>query len=230
MQPYLFPYLGYYQLVSAVDTFVFFDDVNFINKGWINRNNLLQQGHPSRFTMPLVKATQNKRINEIELSNFNGWRYDLLKTVENSYKKAPYFVFVFNWLKDFLSKDYSYISELASGSVKAVADMLELPTRFINSSTINYKNNETQNGVQKILAICKILNADKYINPKNGVELYDRKEFLSLNKELHFINMHEITYPQFKQNAFVPNLSIIDVMMFNSKNEILKMLAKYELA
>ncbi len=98
MQPYIFPYLGYYQLVHAVDTFVFFDDVNFIMKGWINRNRILQQNEPFKFTVPLIKASQNRLINAIEISDYNRWKSDFLKSIEHSYKKAPEFSSIFPWL------------------------------------------------------------------------------------------------------------------------------------
>jgi WbqC-like protein family len=229
MQPYLFPYLGYFQLVRAVDNFVFFDDVNFINKGWINRNQLLEQNKPSRFTVPLLKASQNRKINEIELSDFPKWRKDFLRAVELNYKKAPFFNFVFNWLNNFFLKDYMHISDLASESVKAVARMLELPTQFKNASSLNYNTGGGQQGAQKILEICKILKAGKYINAKNGKQLYDREQFVSLNIELDFINMKELVYPQFGDNEFVPDLSIIDVLMFNDINQTNHLLTKYSL-
>lgn len=227
MQPYIFPYLGYYQLVSAVDTFVFFDDVNYINKGWINRNQLLHHDSASKFTVPLLKASQNRKINEIKLSGFTKWRKDFLRTVEISYKKAPHFIFVYNWLNDFLLKDYLFISDLAAESVKAISGMLELPAQFKNSNSLNYKNNSTQNGDQKILEICKILGAEKYINPKNGINLYNPNLFNSINIQLNFINMKDVKYQQFKKEYFVPDLSIIDVLMFNDIKETNQLLAKY---
>ena len=229
MQPYIFPYVGYYQLVNAVDTFVFFDDVNFINKGWINRNNLLLQDNPFRFTVPLAKASQNRLINEIELCDFTKWRNDFLKLVETSYRKAPQFSFVFNWLNEFLLKDYVFISDLASDSIKAVAKLLEFPAQFKNSGSLNYKNNSGQNGEQKILEICKMVGGDKYINPKNGIDLYNRDVFNAENIQLNFINMHEINYLQFNKAEFVANLSIIDVLMFNSIDAIKRLLTKYSL-
>ncbi len=229
MQPYIFPYLGYYQLVSAVDTFVFFDDVNYIKKGWINRNNILQQGKPLKFTVPLVKASQNKLINEIEISEYIKWRKDFLKSIELSYKKAPQFSFVFNWLNEFFTREYALISDVAADSVKVVAKLLELPVIFKNSGSLDYKNDISQNGEQKILTICKMLGADTYINPKNGIDLYKHDLFNSENIELKFINMHELTYPQFKSEGFVPNLSIIDVLMFNDIPAIKKLLCKYSL-
>src|SRR5258708_21690699 len=135
MQPYFFPYLGYYQLVNAVDTFVFFDDVNYINKGWINRNQLLHQNKPSRFTVPLLRASQNRKINEIELSDFSAWRKQFLRTLEMNYKRAPFFDFVFTWLTDFLSNDYLCISDLACESIKAVSGLLQLPVQFKKASS-----------------------------------------------------------------------------------------------
>ncbi|MEP6948206.1 MAG: WbqC family protein [Ginsengibacter sp.] len=229
MQPYIFPYLGYYQLVNAVDTFVFFDDVNFIKKGWINRNQLLQQDQALKFTIPLLNASQNRVINEIELSDFGKWRKYFLRSVELNYKKAPHFVFVFDWLNEFFLKDYLFISDLASESVKSVSKLLELQTRFEYSSTLNYKNTNEQNGEQKILKICKILGADKYINPKNGKELYNTQQFDASNIQLNFINMGEVVYTQYKKDKFVPALSIIDILMFNSIQETNELLAKFNL-
>lgn len=229
MQPYIFPYLGYYQLINAVDTFVFFDDVNYINRGWINRNNILQQGRPLKFTVPLVKASQNRLINEIAISEYSKWRQDFLRSVETSYSKAPQFSFVYNWLNKFLTKDYLLISDLASESVKTIAELLELPVVFKNASSLNYKTGNNQNGEQKILRLCKILRADNYINPKNGIDLYNRDLFNSENIELKFINMHDLTYSQFRKKEFVPNLSIIDVLMFNNIPVIKELLCKYSL-
>ena len=229
MQPYIFPYLGYYQLVNAVDTFVFFDDVNYINKGWINHNNILQKDKSLKFTVPLVKASQNKLINEIEISEYDKWRKGFLKSVEINYKKAPQFSFIFNWLNEFFAKEFVLISDLASDSVKEIARLLELSVIFENSSSINYKTDVVQKGEQKILKLCKILKTDKYINPKNGVSLYNKDLFNLENIELKFIDMHEMTYQQFRKNKFVPYLSILDIMMFNSKSEIVKMLDKYDL-
>ncbi|MEO6731345.1 MAG: WbqC family protein [Ferruginibacter sp.] len=230
MQPYFFPYLGYYQLVGAVDSFVFFDDVNFINKGWINRNQLLQQNQPLRFTIPLVKASQNKVINEIELEDFDKWRNGFLKTVEMSYKKAPHFSFMFNWLKEFLFKDdYSLIGDLAAESVKAIARLLDLTTQFKSAASLHYKNGKMQDGPQKVMEICRILGTDTYINAKNGTALYDSQQFAAMNIELKFIDMHEIRYMQFKRDQFVRGLSIIDVLMFNSLAETKQLLTEFSL-
>ena len=230
MQPYLFPYLGYYQLVHAVDKFIFFDDVNYINKGWINRNQILQQNEAYKFTLPLIKASQNRLINEIEIAGYDKWRRDFLKQIAFNYKKSPCFEPVYAWLSDFLmAKEYTMVSELTADSVRAVADLLKLPTEFGYSSRLEYRNDEALDGEGKILKICELTGADHYINPKNGRELYNEQHFRDRNILLNFINMDEIVYRQFKEGAFVPYLSVIDGLMFNTPEELKDLLSKYTL-
>lgn len=229
MQPYIFPYLGYFQLVNAVDTFVFFDDVNFINKGWINRNQLLNNDRSQRFTVSLSKASQNKKINEIHLADFPNWKSNFLKTVELNYKKAPQFKFVFGWLNDFFLKDYLLINELATESIVAVSRLLGLRTEFNRSSALSYLNGSVQTGEQKIIRICKILGADKYINLMNGKDLYNEQNFADENIRLRYIKIDDLAYEQFGKDVFVPNLSIIDVLMFNRVEKIKLLLNDYTL-
>ncbi len=230
MQPYIFPYLGYYQLVQAVDKFVFFDDVNFINKGWINRNRILVNNEDFRFTIPLIKASQNRLINEIEISDFGKWRTDFLRVIESNYKRAPYFGFFNDWLIKFLhEREYSSISELTEESVRSISALLNISTQFIKSSDLDYKASDHSNGQDKIIKICKILKAEHYINPINGMEIYDSERFQSENIILDFIRMNEIIYAQFRNTEFVPALSIIDVLMFVSVEEAKKLLTQYTL-
>jgi hypothetical protein len=230
MQPYIFPYLGYYQLVNSVDTFVFFDDVNFINKGWINRNRILLNNEAFRFTIPLVKASQNKLINEIEVAEFGKWRLEFLKILENSYKKAPCFEFFYDWITNFLNtKVYSSISELTTESIKSVSTLLGISTQFIKSSDLDYKSSDFQTGQDKIIRICKMLKADHYINPNNGMEIYENEKFNSQNIVLDFIRMNEVVYNQFKKSSFVPSLSIIDILMFVNVEEAKMLLGQYML-
>lgn len=230
MQPYIFPYLGYYQLVHAVDKFIFFNDVNFINKGWINRNQILQQNEPYRFTVPLIKASQNRMINEIELADYDKWRKDFLKQIEFNYKKAPQFVDFFGRLQDFLfSREYNLISDLAADSIKMVSDLLQIEVQFDYSGNLNYRDETTDNGQEKILNICAMLGADQYINPKNGTGLYNPELFESKNIKLNFICMDDINYQQFQVEKFVPYLSIIDVLMFNDLEKVNYFLNRYTL-
>ena len=230
MQPYLFPYLGYIQLISAVDTFVFFDDVNFINKGWINRNNILVNGNAHLFTLPLKKASQNKLINEIEISDYTAWKNQFLQQIEFNYKKAPHFDPVFSWLKKTIEiKQYNLLSEFVTDTIKSIAALLELKTKFQYSSQLNYKEKPEMSGQDKVLSICKILNATHYINPKNGQELYNKENFDTENIKLNFILMDDIQYTQFKNKPFVPFLSILDVLMFSGLENTKKLITNYHL-
>lgn len=230
MQPYFFPYLGYYQLLQAADSFVFFDDVNYINKGWINRNNMLQKDKPLLFTVPLLKASQNKLINEIELLDFEKWKGGFLKQVQHNYTKAPFFKNIFPWLnKIFDNQPYTNISQLAIASVRGVASLLTLDVEFRQSSAINYNREGTTNGQDKILDICSALNATHYINAINGKCLYNSEDFVAKDVQLSFIQMHDISYPQWNNTTFVPYLSIIDVLMFNGPENTKKLLQLYSL-
>ena len=230
MQPYVFPYIGYYQLVGSVDKFIFFNDVNFINKGWINRNQILQKNEPYRFTVPLIKASQNRMINEIEIADYDKWRKDFLKQIEFNYKKAPRFTDIFARLHDFLySREYNLIGDLAADSIKMVTDLLKMEVQFYYSGKLNYRDETTNSGQEKILKICGMLGADHYINPKNGTDLYDTGLFESKNIKLNFICMEEIIYPQFDTEKFVPYLSIIDVLMFNEIEKVNYFISRYTL-
>ena len=229
MQPYVFPYLGYYQLAAAVDSFVFFDDVNYIMKGWINRNRILQQKEPFKFSIPLNKASQNRLINEIEIADYGKWKDSFIKLLEYNYKKAPYFSFTSQWMKQFLdTKDYRMISDLAMDSVSELCGLFKLETSFLRSSAIDYRTEGEQGGQAKIMAICKLLGAGMYVNPKNGMDMYDNATFADNNVALKFIIMDDIQYPQF-DNDFHPALSIVDVMMFNDLATIKEMLKKFTL-
>jgi len=133
MQPYLFPYIGYWQLIDAVDTFVILEDVNFINKGYINRNSILVNGKSQQFTLELISRSQNKLINEIEIGNNSK---KLLKTIEMSYKKAPYFKTIFPVIEDILNQKEKNLAKFIGYSLQKVSSYLEIDTQFIYSSNI----------------------------------------------------------------------------------------------
>lgn len=225
MQPYFLPYIGYFQLVAAVDTFVIYDDVNFIKKGWIHRNNILVNGQASLFTIPLSKISQNKLINEVALSEeWAEWVKKILKTVEQSYKKAPHFEEVFELLQIILETPTTQISELATASIQHVCDYLRINTKII--STSSQYNNKQLKAQERILDICLQEKAHHYINPTGGKELYDKELFAENGILLNFIESKRVTYPQFK-NDFVPWLSVLDVLMFNSKEQTNQLLKEY---
>jgi len=223
MQPYFLPYIGYFQLIKAVDKYVIFDDVNYIKKGWINRNNILLNGQNYLFTLSLLGASQNKLINEIFVEQNQS---KLLKTLETAYKKAPYFENVFYVVKNIFDYENKNLANFVGNSIIQIADYLDIKTEFLYSSDIN-KDDELK-GQEKILNICKALNATNYINAIGGQELYDKEIFEQNSIKLNFLKTETIEYQQFK-NDFIPYLSILDVMMFNSAEAINIMLDKFEL-
>lgn len=220
------PYIGYFQLIKAVDKFVVLDDVNYINRGWINRNNILLNGKPHLFTIPLDGASQNKRICDIDVSAEPKWKEKLLKQIELNYKKAPFFSVGLSLFEKAIHAGYQKIAELNSNSIKIICDYLEITTTIVSSS--NRYNNQQLKGQERILDICLQEKVSNYINPIGGTELYDKNLFLSKNIQLNFIKSLPITYKQFN-NEFVPWLSIIDVLMFNDVIVVKKLLNEYEL-
>lgn len=226
MQPYVFPYIGYFQLIKDVDLFVIFDDVNFIKKGWINRNNLLSNGTAIRFTVPLKSASQNKLIRDTIVNDESEWRDDLLKTITHSYKKAPYFESVFPVVQKILDNPENNIAYFNFLSLKEISSYLDLNTNFILSSQI--EKDLSKKGSEKIIEICKSLKATVYVNAIGGIDLYSKESFDKENITLHFLKTNNIEYKQF-DNDFVPWLSIIDILMFNSKEKTIQLLNEYTL-
>lgn len=226
MQPYIFPYLGYFQMIKAVDKFVIYDDVNYINKGWINRNRILVSGAPHLFTIPLKDASQNKLIYEIELSADASWRKKLLRTIQQSYQKAPNYSKVIQLIEEVVNLEAENISELNLHGIRKVAEYLSISTEIVSSSRI-YDNGHLK-GQDRILDICRQENAERYINAIGGMELYDKSIFEKENIQLSFIKCNDVSYSQFK-NAFVPWLSIVDVLMFCDIESINTFLELYEL-
>ena len=226
MQPYIFPYIGYFQLINAVDKFVLFDDVNFIKRGWINRNNLLLNGKSHLFSIPLKEASQNKLINEIELSPEVKWKNNFLKTVEQYYKNAPQFEVIYTMVTEIINYEEVKLNLYLLNSLNKLANYLSLQTDIVASSSIY--NNKHIKGAERIVNVCSQENASTYINPIGGMDIYSKDFFAERNIRLQFLKSKSIRYQQFR-NDFIPWLSIIDVLMFNDKQEIANLLNQYEL-
>ena len=228
MQPYLLPYLGYYQLVNAVDVFVFYDDVNFITKGYINRNAILAHGNILTFTVPLSKASQNVLIKDVAVhqKEYAKWWAKFKKTLTQSYTSAPFFDGTMYLMENIFQDPSHSIAVLAEKSIRTISDYLDLSTDFKKSSELSYDRNAA--GEKKILELCAIFDADTYINPIGGKELYTSKSFKKKDMDLLFLKSRAVTYPQ-ETEKFIPSLSIIDVLMHNDKTEILKLIGAYDL-
>jgi hypothetical protein len=228
MQPYLFPYIGYYQLMHAVDRFVIADDLTFIKQGWINRNRLLVNGKAAYFTVPLRHHRADALIRDIEIDDGLGkrWRRIMLKTVENFYRRAPFFDGAYPIVEMVIGGSFSRIADMARSSLRGVFDYLGVPVSLVESSAI-YGNAHLR-GQERIIDTCISEKATDYVNAIGGRELYSREAFLARGIRLHFVSTEAIEYPQFK-SPFVASLSIIDLLMFNSPDRTRQLLERYEL-
>lgn len=214
MQPYFFPYIGYFQLVAAVDVFVFYDDVNFIKRGWINRNQIIINGKPHLFTVPVEKVSQNKKINEtrIHQESFNKWRNKFLRSLTLNYEKAVNYTATATLVKSVLDTDFEEISGLAIESVIEVIKVLLPNAPQFKRSSLLEKNAFKLTGEQRIMHICKELGADIYINPIGGKDLYSKENFRRHGITLQFLEPNLFPYPQNSQ-IFWQGMSVIDVLM-----------------
>lgn len=226
MQPYFFPYIGYWQLMDAVDKYVIYDDVNYIKGGWINRNRILVNGEVRYFNLRLSKASPYRFINEIELLDDRVARRKLLDTLQTNYSKAPYYKSTMEVIRKILESDINNLAAFLTNQIQIIASYLSLDTEFILSSSL--KKDCDLKGEDKVISICKILGADTYINAIGGKSLYSNQRFLSSGLNLFFLQSGNIEYSQFGQN-YESNLSIVDTMMFCSPEEIKKMLKEYTL-
>lgn len=223
MQPYFMPYIGYFQLMKAVDKYVIYNDVNYINRGWVARNNILINERKQLFTIKLQGASQNKHFTEIQiLDDFK----KLTKTLEMNYSKAPFFQPTMELMNKIFSFPEKRLDLFIKNSFEEILTYLKIDTELILSS--NIKKDDSLKGQDKILDICKRLKADTYYNAIGGKELYDKKEFAKNGISLCFLRTNEnLQYKQFSKMDFIPNLSIIDVLMFNSVEEVNGMLDDY---
>jgi len=227
MQPYFFPYIGYFQLIKASNIFVFYDDVNYIKGGWINRNNFLLNGEKRMITIPLVKASSYKQINEININESSGFRKKIIKSIYQSYSKAPFFDQVFPLFQDVIHAKIDKIAELSCLSVKKICDYLDFHVEF-KSSSVDFADNKGLEKSERLLDICRKEDVEEYINPEGGKKLYKKNIFIKEGVNLYFLKSGIQTYPQFN-NEFISSLSMIDVMMFNSKQDCIELVNKYTL-
>lgn len=212
MQPYFLPYIGYYQLIRAVDTFIVYDNIKYTKKGWINRNRILLNNIDVMFSLPIKKDSDILNVVERELST----NYDpikLLNQFRGAYAHAPYFNRVFPLLKRIICCDERNLFCYIHHSIVQICDYLGITTEILISSNIAIDHH--LKGQDKVLALCQAVGADTYINSIGGMELYDRDIFRAQGIELKFLKVKSLEYLQFGA-PFLPWLSIVDVLMFNS--------------
>lgn len=228
MQPYFMPYIGYWQLINVVDVFVILDDVNFIRRGFINRNSILINGQAHMFSIPIQDASQNRLIMNTKLCFDNQHRYKFNRLISTTYKKALQFEKVMPLIEEIIDNKTNDLTEFIQFSLIIIKKYLNMKTKILKSSELRKDN--SLHAQDKIIEICRCLNADIYINASGGRKLYQTDIFKKQNIDLLFLDpkYENIKYIQFK-DQFVENLSIIDVLMFNEKKNVLKLLGEYEL-
>ena len=223
MQPYFMPYIGYWQLLAAVDTYVIYDDVNYIKGGWVSRNNILLNGQKHMFTITLNGASSNKLFKEITIKDdFKKFS----RLIESAYRKAPYYAEISALLEKIYHYEDKSLGSFMLNSFQVILDYLEIDTILVLSSTVMKDNN--LRGKDKVKHICHLMGADTYYNAIGGQELYDKEDFKADGIDLHFVQTNLVPYTQLT-NKFVSGLSIIDVLMHNGKEGTKKLLNEYTL-
>lgn len=229
MQPYVFPYVGYFHLAQASDLFVFYDDVQYTTRGWINRNRILLNGTDYLFTVPVAGASQSRIICETMQACDAAWTEKFYRTLQHAYRKAPQFTRVMEPVMAAFSTPCGSIADLAIRSIEAVHDYLGLPFRCARSSVCAPETRGLERA-DRLIEITRTLGYAAYVNAPGGATLYDKGYFASRGVELGFVESGEISYRQYAPDGFVPSLSIIDVLMFNDIPTVRDLLRRYRIA
>ena len=224
MQPYFMPYIGYFQLMKAVDKYVVYDDVNYIKGGWANRNHILINGEKEMFTVTLQKASPNKLFNEIVIGDdFK----KLMKTLQMNYSRAINFDQTMVLMERIISFPNKQLAVFIANSFREILSYLSVETEILMPSEIPKDN--SLRGKDKIIQICEILGADTYYNAVGGKNLYDQEEFREHGITLNFVDSLPQVYSQLHTREFVSGLSMIDVLMNNTKDKVNSLLESYQI-
>ena len=227
MQPYFMPYIGYFQLISSVDEFIIYDNIQYTKKGWINRNRISVNGKDQFITIPIKKDSDYLDVSERMISdNWGKEKYKILNIIKSFYGKAPNFKEAYGLIEDCLNIEEENLFNFIYETILIINNFLDIKTKIIISSDIDIDHNLRSKN--KVIEICKNRNAEIYVNSIGGISLYDKEEFKDNGIILNFIKSNPIKYQQ-SNSEFIPWLSIVDVMMFNSKEKIKEYLKEYTL-
>lgn len=227
MQPYFLPYIGYWQLIGCVDYFVVLDDVNYISRGWINRNRIVVNGRPFWLTIPLQKSSQNKLINELLIQGDDGWKHHMLRTLSFAYSKAELFPEIFRLFSESLELAEGNLSRYLSNLIYCLSEKLCALPSFIPTSAIFSKGQ--LKGQDRILDICVQLGASEYVNLPGGRALYDEEKFYANRIKLQFLEQPK-TMSLSSGLEIEGSLSILDTLMHNSLCDVRRSVADYRFA
>lgn len=225
MQPYFFPYIGYFQLFKEIDEFIIYDRIKYTKKGWINRNRILTTNGVDHISLPIKKDSDFLYVYERSLSD--SWEKEKIKLInklKNSYNKAPFFKEHFPIVLECLNQEEKNLFEFIFNTIKIINSFLDLKTPIIKYSELNI--NDELKGQDKVIEICKKVDAKIYVNPIGGVSLYSKENFNNENIKLNFLKVNNVFYKQ-RNSDFIESLSIIDVLMYNSLFDVKEILKKY---
>lgn len=225
MQPYFFPYLGYFQLIAAADTFVLYDDSQYIKNGWSNRNRIAIRGEAHFLTWPVEPGPSTASYRERRYAA--GAQAKLLKTIAQAYARAPQHGSAMPLIERLLGFEDLRVAAFNGHAVREIARHIGLDTDLVESSDIT--RGESGTAQAKVIAICRALGASTYVNPAGGRHLYERQGFADAGLQLRFLEPILRPYEQFG-TAFVPGLSIIDLLMFNPADRVGAMARDFALA
>lgn len=226
MQPYFFPYIGYFQLIAASDVFVLHDDVQYIMGGWVNRNRILLNGEDRMITFPVQKAAHVLPINARNYVSGNQGLKHIVNQIKQAYAKAPGYRRVFPMVEELLTFTDRNVARFNENLIRRICDFIAIKTRIITSSSLD--KDDSLSGQDRVLNICQRVGGTDYTNPIGGVKLYHQEAFQSSGITLHFLTAQDERYRQ-HGDTWVPFLSIIDVLMFNSVQEVQRLLKSYRL-
>ncbi len=227
MQPYFFPYVGYFQLIAAVDCFIIYDDVQFIKNGWINRNRILLNNSASWVTLPVGRGHLHDHINQRHFVDYKPACGKILSQLDSAYRKAPFFRETSDFVESLLAREGDNVAATLSCQLEMVARHLSLSAKFLDSSGLT-KDDAALAGQDRVIEICRAMKASEYYNAIGGIPLYNPEAFEQHGITLRFLQPRQLTYKQY-DNEFVPHLSLIDVLMFNPLDEVIRMVREYDL-
>ena len=226
MQPYFFPYIGYFQLIAQVDHFIFHDDAQYIKGGWVNRNRILSDETPLLLTLPVLRGAHEHTIQQraYDLNPRNVGR--ISRRIEAYYRKAPRFSEILPLLQDILSFGDPNVAAFNANLIGRLAGFLGIGTRLLRASEMTKE--DRLRGEARVIDLCVRVGATVYLNPIGGLSLYRAEAFAAAGIELQFLESNVRPYRQFGGTP-VPSLSIIDVLMFNSNQTIAAMLKECQI-
>lgn len=228
MQPYFFPYIGYFSLIKNTDKWIVFDEVQFIRHGWIDRNRILKPSEGWQYiSVPLQKHSRETKIKDIKIRNDEDWKNRIFRQLEH-YKKAPYYSQAIELISRALSIETDSIVELNSWALQTVCSYLFIPFDAEIFSKMNLEIEIVTHAGEWALNISKALRADEYINPLGGIDIFNPNQFKKSNIKLTFLKNNLIEYTQ-RRKQFESGLSVIDILMFNDVSQIISMVDDIEL-